>query len=284
MPVAIKNHNNTFTFTGKPIDVYFPKGKYFLELYGASGAGLHPGKGGYSCGILTIMEPKIFYLYIGEQGYYNQNNDQMVTCIEGGWNGGGKACSYGYQCSGGGGTDIRLSINDKYEDRILIAGGGGGDGNGGNVEKTDKYQGGDGGGLIGGSSYGASGAYDFAYGDLYSYGGNQENGGECRIYSNTGCQNYQGTVGVGGACCGGLHNCGAGGGGYFGGGGGYDVTGGGGGSSYFNSTYITDGKLYKSDHIGDGIIFITPITFYNTVIHLWYYNPVVTILYIVVIN
>ena len=118
-------------------------------MYGASGSGEHPGKGGYSCGILHLLEPITLYLYIGGEGKYNPNNDEYTTCIDGGWNGGGKACSCGYQCSGGGGTDIRLDKNNLYSNRIIVAGGGGGDGNGNGGEKTEKYHGGDGSGIIG---------------------------------------------------------------------------------------------------------------------------------------
>ena len=66
----------TFEYSGSPLEVYFFKGKYLLELYGASGSGEHPGKGGYSCGILHLLEPITLYLYIGGEGKYNPNNDE----------------------------------------------------------------------------------------------------------------------------------------------------------------------------------------------------------------
>ena len=120
--------NNTFNFQGpdstssSPIEVFFPKGKYFVELFGASGGGLSPGKGGYTYGLLKLNSPKTLYFYIGGQGI---NNIVQILdgCIKGGWNGGGEACSGKYQSSGGGATDIRLTKNDNYNDRIMVAGG-----------------------------------------------------------------------------------------------------------------------------------------------------------------
>ena len=287
MSIIIRNINNSIGYKGSPIEAFFRKGKYFVELYGASGSGSYPGRGGYSCGILNVNAPRSFFLYIGGQGKYNPKNDGKGTCIEGGWNGGGKACSYGYQTSGGGGTDIRLTKNDNYNDRIIIAGGGGGDGSGGEGSKfNDKmYHGGDGGGLIGGMSFGVSETSKISFGDLMSTGGTQEKGGECsKIMSYEGetYKNSNGKLGVGGDCAGGAHCCGSGGGGYYGGAGGFDITGGGGGSSYYNPQYIKNGKLLKSDHTGNGVIYITPITYINTKLHKYRYdNPLLLILVII---
>ena len=268
MTFFLKHGNNTFPFNGEnpftssPYHVFFPKGKYFLELYGASGGGDRCGKGGYTSGFLTLKSSKHLYLYVGGKGTVNPNSGTK-QCLSGGWNGGGEACSLGYQSSGGGGTDIRLSQNNDYNERIIVAGGGGGDGDGVSNQHYQRFGGGDGGGTIGGSSYGESGSSHISYGSLYAHGGTQSKGGVSVHRTNNSWTNEDGKVGVGGKCVGGDNYCGAGGGGYFGGGGGYDVTGGGGGSSYIDPLYISRPKLLKSEHVGNGVIFITQIIMYS---------------------
>ena len=252
------NKNTTFSFNGEdstkssPYEVNFKKGKYFVELYGASGGGVDGGCGGYSYGVLPIYSNTILYFYVGGQGI--TDSTAQNTCIKGGFNGGGEACSQKSQSSGGGGTDIRTTKNDNYEDRIIVAGGGGGDGDG--LLTSDYVIGGNGGGVEGGFSYGFSGRSGLSYGKLYSYGGTQSSGGQSYI-RNGYSTNENGSPGIGGKCSGGYEYCGAGGGGYFGGGGGYDVTGGGGGSGFINYKYFKTGKTMTSTHKGNGIIYIT---------------------------
>ena len=276
MAIRIQKKRNTFSFNdigeeshnSSPYEVIFPVGKYFLELYGASGGGNNGGKGGYTTGIITIHSPQTFYFYIGGKGRTVKNNVNGNTCINGGWNGGGEACSANYQSSGGGGTDIRLSKNDNYDDRIIVAGGGGGDGDGLSLIKVPipLYKGGDGGGEEGERAIGFSGHLNILYGNLYSNGGNQTNGGISTINSTNTYHNTNGGKGIGGKCAGADFYCGSGGGGYYGGGGGFDVTGGGGGSGYINTSYITNGFLYKSDHIGNGEIIVTFIRSFHSCI------------------
>ena len=59
-----------FNYTGSPIPVYFSKGVYFIELWGASSRqdNKTPGKGGYVSGFFLIIEQVTMYLYIGQQG------------------------------------------------------------------------------------------------------------------------------------------------------------------------------------------------------------------------
>ena len=256
MPYHLKNGKNTFFFQNSPYKVHFNKGKYFVELFGASGGGIDGGHGGYSSGTLVLKEYTTLYLYIGGKGECNCDKENIF--LIGGWNGGGNASSHVYQSSGGGGTDIRLSENNNYEGRIIVAGGGGGSGDGCWKEDRYKYAGGNGGVLVGGTSYGFSGYHDISYGNLYSYGGNQTNGGFSKKH-NDNSDNEDGNFGEGGTCVGGTHYCGAGGGGYFGGGGGFDVTGGGGGSRYINYDYFIDGMTNSSNYTGDGKIFITTL-------------------------
>ena len=268
------NNSYYYSYQGTPKKVVLKRGIYFVELWGASGGGPFGGKGGYSSGILTLHNQKSLFFYIGGQGKSYPGNP-YDGCIEGGWNGGGDACAIMYQNSGGGGTDIRLSQNENYEDRIIVAGGGG---------SSDQIinnvnwalPGGAGGGLVGGNAYGYSQAgYDCnkeIIGDLWALGGTQTGGGD--IYSSSYClaaksENKKGDFGKGGQCSGGNKLCGGGGGGYYGGGGGFDITGGGGGSGYFSPFYIQKGTLlngnstfpgkndYETGHLGDGAIRVT---------------------------
>ena len=248
------NENN------KPYSVIFPKGKYLIELYGASGGCQYGGKGGYTRGIMLLSKTKMLYLYIGGQGI--AGNETSDTCLKGGFNGGGDACSVKRQCSGGGATDIRLTENSDYNERIIISGGGGGAA--GSTSVTPKHYGGYG-GKIGGTAYGDSGEYNIAFGLLYSLGGNQSQGGtasrieECRNY-----KNENGTKGKGGNCVGGEWYCGGGGGGYYGGAGGFEVTGGGGGSSFIDSKYFSKGEMFNGDEkgiVGNGKIIVTYLSY-----------------------
>ena len=202
------------------------------------------------------------FLYIGGQGQVN-SLFKHNQCLKGGWNGGGDACSYELQSSGGGSTDVRLTNNENYHKSItgMYAGGGGGDGDGLNYHKsiTGMYAGGKGGGLTGGTAYGFSGQFGIPYGTLSAHGGTQDKGGEAVIKKGN-FENQNGGFGYGGKCAGGNSYCGGGGGGYFGGGGGFDVTGGGGGSGYSDPSYFKFSTITQSEHRGNGIIFITALS------------------------
>ena len=76
----------------KPYEVFFPKGAYVFELWGASGAGEeHGGPGGYAIARIVLTHKQKLYLYVGEKG--KTNEDDTLKCVPGGWNGGGEACA-----------------------------------------------------------------------------------------------------------------------------------------------------------------------------------------------
>ena len=92
------------------------------------------GKGGYSCGILTVTKPMLFLAYVGGAGIINSNSN---TYARGGFNGGGNTGTGNSNSttqtagSGGGASDIRLGADSLYA-RVIVAGGGGGGGYNGN--------------------------------------------------------------------------------------------------------------------------------------------------------
>ena len=61
--------SHTYHFQGEspssssPVTVFLRKGKYFFELYGASGGGKNCGKGGYTSGIFQAIKD-INFIYI----------------------------------------------------------------------------------------------------------------------------------------------------------------------------------------------------------------------------
>lgn len=188
-----------------------------VQLYGAQG-GKSGGRGGELKARISQEIPAKLFVFVGGAG-------SSGALAPGGFNGGGQAGSaHGDEGSGGGATDIRISLS--VQDRILVAGGGGGTGG------WSGGQGGNGGGLTGqdgNAGQGGSGR-----------GGSQFSGGTPGS-SNGGYLGTSGGFGYGGS--GGISNSaggGGGGGGYFGGGGGgadvdsccSDGGGGGGGSSW----------------------------------------------------
>ena len=209
-----------------PLDLTLPRGKWFIELWGAG-----TGNGaGYSSGILQVSQTLKLYVYLG-----GQEMPIGPQCGIGGYNGGGNASKYGleyvpsrkvYYCrqsGGSGASDIRLIPND-LDSRIMVAGGSGG-GSACNVT-VNIHTGGCGGGLKGGTGT-TSGTVTT---HIIGYGGDQSNGGKGQ---------HQGELGVGGAAEPSvISDCAAaGGGGYYGGGSGYDYelgAGGGGGSAYIS--------------------------------------------------
>ena len=239
-----------------PLVGKFPPGIYLLELYGAEGGKIneyHGGKGGYSKGVLTIEQYTDAYLYIGAQGETTSEYVDDETCKSFGGGGFGKRKEGGYATGGGGATDIRLFNDDLYH-RVIVAGGGGGAGN-----YLNEYRnGGDGGGLVGGS------ASMFEHANKITYAG--FGGGQ------TGNEEY---FGKGGDYI--PSDGSGGGGGWYGGTGGYGYShpGGGGSGFVFNitnkdiasqanlqlpdSVLLISSDTSKTDHYGDGFIQITVI-------------------------
>lgn len=231
-----------------PLEGYFPKGTYKLELWGAEGGRAFNqlgGYGGYSTGKITFSSRTRAFLYIGAQGPSTTSGYSALS--KKAFNGGGSGrqshdTSY-MASSGGGSTDIRLLEDDVYH-RLIISGGGGGPGNYAGYKK-----GGDGGGENGGNAASGTG-----------YGANQTSG---TLLNGADITNYDG--------CGG-------GGGLYGGKNGYGGNGpGGGGSGFvFSATktevssaagiklsskyYLTESYTSLFAHTEDGLIRITIVS------------------------
>ena len=221
-----------FPYKGQAQSLTLASGKYKLEVWGAQGEG-SGGRGGYSVGNMNLQEVTVVYSFVGGTN---------------GFNGGGTG---GY--SGGGGTDFRI-INNTYNDRVIVAGGGGG----APLYPSGSYniQGCHGGGTTGGSASGSNNTTNLTTG----FGGTQSAGGGRG--TTTGTSTWFGSAGgfgVGGK--GGVNSGtgagGSGGGGWFGGGGGmYEgqgsnyASGGGGGSGYVltASSYKPTGYALGADY------------------------------------
>ena len=194
------------------------KGKYFFELWGASGGGTLGGKGAYVSGIILFNEETELYIHVGSKG---EDPVDGLHNPNGGCNGGGvggKSGQSGWKSGGGGGgaSDIRIG-SDEYDNRIIVAGGGGG---------ACGYRHGDGGAagrIIGNNSTGKQ----------ISLGGGQK---DClTLYQGDDGRDADGVPNYGG------QGGGGGGGGYYGGcsynGTGINTNSGGGGGSSFISGY-----------------------------------------------
>ena len=229
-------------YSGAEVAITLPKGRYKLEVWGAAGGNGYNstsyigGKGGYSCGNLTLNSEKTLYVYSGGQG----RGSSAVGVQSGGFNGGG-AGGYGRGGSGGGASDIRVG-GKALTNRIIVAGGGGG----------GAYRS----GYYGGAGGGTNGADGKGYSVFYSAKGGTENaGGEGGSYNGGDVIGESGTLGQGGAAAStttaNYGRGGGGGGGYYGGGGSgyrasssyyyYGQSGGGGGSGYVDSS-LTDAE------------------------------------------
>lgn len=202
-----------FDYTGSPQSVTLPAGKYLLECWGAEGGGTssanNSGKGGYSKGIVNLIEPTTLNVYVGGAGLERINT--------GGFNGGGTSYNSdnGQRGSGGGATDIRL--DSSLYSRIIVAGGGAG----GYYFKSSYYSGGSAG--CNGST-GDSGAIGTA-------------GTDKAPGNNSG--KFSGSFGIGGSYENTNTVCG-GGGGWYGGGGG-NTAGGGSNYAFTSSSYKPSG-------------------------------------------
>ena len=213
-----------------PIEVTFTTGFWKLECWGASGGEAYNqigdftikgGKGGYSIGVLRVVEDTKAFIYIGGHGLSNVTEEKHP---HGGYNGGGDGYGSEYSCSSGGGaTDIRI-IDQELDSRVIVAGGGGSAGVGNDNSPIGTY-GGNGGGING-----KDGGNHYQSKCGGGYGGTQYDGGKANqcngVFSSPGEKGIGGNAGVGSESSGG-----GGGGGYYGGSGGR--SGGGAGGSGF---------------------------------------------------
>ena len=228
----VKGYVWNFDYTGGEQEFTTPcNGEYKLETWGAQGGNSIAnssnyktgGKGGYSIGYIKLNTNDILYVNVGgkgENGILNQND------ISGGYNGGGISHwdKSDDEASGGGGgaTHIALTsgiLNDleNKKDSILIVSGAGGGG-------SWIYSAGNGGGLVGSSSFNPEH-------NTSSFGGNQLTGYKFGLGSD-GIDNMGSPGGGGGS-------------GYFGGNGGNsNGVSGGCGSGYIGNPLLTNKTMY----------------------------------------
>ena len=256
--VGSANSNSTvmnFDYTGSVQTVTLTPGKYKLECWGAQGGdgtnysstGLPytGGKGGYSSGILNIIDSGTLYIVCGSAG-------STVANISNTYNGGGGSGNTNYQAgSGGGATHIGLkeglltTFSSDYASKLLLVAGGGG--GGGNCS-------------IGGAGGGISGVQPKTSTQYQS---------RTSGIAGTQTSGYLFGQGQGGN---GENYAGGGGGGFYGGGQGDNSTGGGGGSGYINTSLLTNCTTTAGDqsflsptgssetgHSGNGHVKITPL-------------------------
>lgn len=257
--VGSANFNGTvmnFDYTGSVQTATLAPGRYKLECWGAEGGdgtnysstGLPytGGKGGYSSGILNIIDSGTLYIVCGSAGSTVANTSNT-------YNGGGGSGNTNYQAgSGGGATHIGLkeglltTFSSDYTSKLLLVAGGGG--GGGNCS-------------IGGAGGGISGVQPKTSTQY-----------ESRTSGIAGTQTsgYLFGQGQGGN---GQNYAGGGGGGFYGGGQGDNSTGGGGGSGYINTSLLTNCTTTAGDtsfpspsgstetgHSGNGYVRITKLT------------------------
>lgn len=150
-----------FDYTGTVQSIDLPEGRYKLQCWGAQGGSVTGdynavgSKGGYSEGILSLLETTTLYIFVGGEGTscpaYKNITATDKSILNGGWNCGGgsiKAYCYGYDTAreshshprpGGGATDICLTpsdmeyvsgrnsrSNESRLSRFIVAGGGAG--------------------------------------------------------------------------------------------------------------------------------------------------------------
>ena len=252
-----------FGYTGAVQSVTLPKGTYKLECWGAQGGdgtnysstGLPytGGKGGYSSGILNIIDSGTLYIVCGSAG-------STVANISNTYNGGGGSGNTNYQAgSGGGATHIGLkeglltTFSSDYASKLLLVAGGGG--GGGNCS-------------IGGAGGGISGVQPKTSTQYQS---------RTSGIAGTQTSGYLFGQGQGGN---GENYAGGGGGGFYGGGQGDNSTGGGGGSGYINTSLLTNCTTTAGDqsflsptgssetgHSGNGYVRITVIECKSTALY-----------------
>lgn len=216
----------TFNWTGAMQTYVVPTGvaSVTIECWGAQGGDLTGNSlGGYSRGMLIVSPGTTLNVAVGGGG------------SNGSWNGGGANLGTG-STAGGGASDVRLGGAQLFN-RVIVAGGGGGCGAFGGV---GGYNGGPGGGTVGGNGAG-----------FYDAGGGQG-----------GTQTTGSAQGQGGNATGYGWSAGGGGGGYYGGVGGdasLHPSGGGGGSGFLDSRLVNATMQTGGGLVGDGRVVITAI-------------------------
>ena len=213
------------------------------------------GKGGVDTGTLTVSPGLQLIIRVGESGTTGNS-------AAGGFNGGGATSATGGYLpgSGGGASDIRLSV-DTVTARIVVAGGGGGAS--GYCYSNQAGDGGAGGGLIGNDG-GYGGNHSLCWSSAYGGGGSQGAGGLQYGYTGDGAV-ARGSLVVGGRGTGHGDGGGGGGGGYYGGAG-AGVGPGGGGSSFIDTStaraaYVASGFLSSGLQSGPGLVTLTYANF-----------------------
>ena len=207
-----------FDYTGSYYHRLLKPGLYKFECWGASGGDILPklgGKGAYVSGIISFNIKTNIYIYPGGQGQRDGKE-----AFNGG--GAGKLTREGSEetmmPSGGGGSDIRLKLND-YNSRIIVAGGGGA---AVYVEGWYETDGGTGGGLKG--FIGVADGPNLANLSSPAIAGSQTASGEYASFGKGGSNTYSGGGGgyYGGGCSTSVHQA---------------VSSGAGGSSYISGYY-----------------------------------------------
>lgn len=242
-------------------------GKYFVQLWGASGGGNNSmsGKGGYTEGYFNLSAGDKLNFFIGGKGSISTSGVKAT----GGFNGGGDSglSTSNFAGSGGGATDVRLN-GTTLSKRILVAGGGGG---AGSLNDSVYY-------CFGGSGGGTTGTSCDKC-NVYSGGaGTSTAGGAKSTYTTNLTSNATaGTLGEGGTGASysdatSTYAAGGGGGGYYGGGGGARYGSGGGGSGFCGiatDCFTLDGtnliknpqtNKYEKGHTGNGYAIIKLIS------------------------
>lgn len=199
-----------YDYTGDVQTFVAPRdGYYNIELWGAQGGNISGigydmygnsrgeltytgGKGAYTTGVVYLMKNQTLYVYVGGKGSQNISLTTTDKQDVGGYNGGGSLLAGQgiFGASGGGSTDIRLTLgswNDfnSLKSRIMVAAGGGG----ANFRNQGygEGNGGAGGTLIGinGSESLTAGSYfrsDYSPGYEIGTGGTQTSGGHRILY------------------------------------------------------------------------------------------------------
>lgn len=162
-PVTTSGANLPFNFEGKARQIVLAKGKYKLEVWGGEGGSSvgsrelyspgQGGKGGYSCGSVTLSKWTKIFIVVGGQG--RSANSEEGSHTDGAFPDGGGAstghCDSKFSSvpgTGGGSTSIRIATNSIYS-RVIVAGGGGG----ADSDYRNTNNGGFGGGMTGGNGW-----------------------------------------------------------------------------------------------------------------------------------
>ena len=225
-PIELNKKAITLTYpcqskeTCYPYEISFPAGKYRFSVYGAGGGTNYAdygSPGGFSTGVLALLETTKLYFYIGAKGECTTNQEKPTSNSFGGGGKGFGTGNGGYPaCSGGGASDVRVK-KDNLKTRIIVAGGAGGSGFDDFNHKNMK----------GGKGGGESGTKGEDYSSDPQIGGSPGT----QTLGGSSPNNDAGTFGFGGNRS--SSSGSGGGGGWFGGGAGGSVLSGGGGGSGF---------------------------------------------------